>query len=170
MRQLGLSTTDEVPSEATLEAYHEMFELPMPDDMIEAITELYGWSLDTIRGCSPPVVGMSGGHLIEASPRGLLLCALRLEVPSTATLETFPAGRGPFPLRRGFSLALRLQRPCRGRRPLAPVCLHLALAIPPLVTLTTGHTLPLRQPNLLFPVSVHCSSFPSSLLAPPQRR
>jgi hypothetical protein len=66
MRQLGLTTAVEAPLDAALEAYHKMFELPMTDDMIEAITEPYGWSLAMIRGCSPPVVGMSGGHLIEA--------------------------------------------------------------------------------------------------------
>jgi hypothetical protein len=66
MRKLGLITGDEAPSEAALEAYHRMFELPMTDDMIEAIAELYGWTLDTIRGCSPPLLGVSGGRLIAA--------------------------------------------------------------------------------------------------------
>jgi hypothetical protein len=66
MRKLGLLTGDEAPSEAAPEAYHKMFELPMTDDMIEAIAELYGSTLDTIRGCSPPPLGLSGGHLVEA--------------------------------------------------------------------------------------------------------
>jgi hypothetical protein len=65
MRKLGLISRDEAPSLAALEAYHKMFELPMTDDMIEEISELYGWSLATIRGCSPPLVGMSGGRLVE---------------------------------------------------------------------------------------------------------
>jgi hypothetical protein len=42
MRKLGLLSGDEAQSEAALEAYHKMFELPMMDDMIEAIEELYG--------------------------------------------------------------------------------------------------------------------------------
>ncbi|KAK1620921.1 hypothetical protein QYE76_026438 [Lolium multiflorum] len=66
MRKLGLLQGDEAPSEAALEAYHKMYELPLTDDMIEAIAEFYGWSLSTIRGCSPPLLGMSGGRLIEA--------------------------------------------------------------------------------------------------------
>jgi hypothetical protein len=66
MRKLGLLSGDEASSEAALEAYHKMFELPMTDDMIEAIAELYGWSLATIRGCSPPLLGLSGGRLVEA--------------------------------------------------------------------------------------------------------
>jgi hypothetical protein len=41
MRKLGLLSGDEAPSEAALEAYHKMFELPMTDDMIKAIAELY---------------------------------------------------------------------------------------------------------------------------------
>jgi hypothetical protein len=43
-----------------------MYELPLTDNMIEAIAEFYGCSLDVIRGCSPPLLGMSGGRLIEA--------------------------------------------------------------------------------------------------------
>jgi hypothetical protein len=66
MRKLGLLKGDEAPSEAALEAYHKMYELPLMDDMIEAIAEFYGWSLSTIRGCSPPLLGMTGGRLIEA--------------------------------------------------------------------------------------------------------
>jgi hypothetical protein len=66
MRKLGLLEGDEAPSEAALEAYHKMYELPLTDDMIEAITEFYGWSLSTIRGCSPPQLGMTGGRLIKA--------------------------------------------------------------------------------------------------------
>jgi hypothetical protein len=66
MRKLGLLKGDEAPSEAALEAYHKMYELPLTDDMIEAIAEFYGWSLSTIRGCSPPLLGMTGGRLIEA--------------------------------------------------------------------------------------------------------
>jgi hypothetical protein len=45
MRKLGLITGDEAPSAAALEAYHKMYELPLTDDMIEAIAEFYGWSL-----------------------------------------------------------------------------------------------------------------------------
>jgi hypothetical protein len=66
MRKLGLLEGGEAPSEAALEAYHKMYELPLTDDMIEAIAEFYGWSLSTIRGCSPPQLGMTGGRLIEA--------------------------------------------------------------------------------------------------------
>jgi hypothetical protein len=66
MRKLGLLKGDEAPSEAALEAYHKMYELPLMDDMIEAIAEFYGWSLSTIRGCSPPLLGMTGRRLIEA--------------------------------------------------------------------------------------------------------
>jgi hypothetical protein len=66
MRKLGLLKGDEAPSAAALEAYHKMYELPLTDDMIEAIAEFYGWSLSTIRGCSPPMLGMTGGRLIEA--------------------------------------------------------------------------------------------------------
>ena len=65
MRKLGLISGDELPSEAALEAYRRMYDLPLTDDMIEAVAELYGWSLSTIRGCSPPLVGASGGHFIE---------------------------------------------------------------------------------------------------------
>jgi hypothetical protein len=54
MRKLGMIIGDEAPSEAALEAYHRMFE-----------AELNSWSLSTIRGCLPPLVGMSGGRLIE---------------------------------------------------------------------------------------------------------
>jgi hypothetical protein len=66
MRKLGLLSGDEAPSTAALEAYHKMYELPLTDDMIEAIAEFYGWTLSTIRGCSPPMLGMSGGRLVEA--------------------------------------------------------------------------------------------------------
>jgi hypothetical protein len=66
MRKLGLLKGDEAPSEAALEAYRRMYELPLTDDIIEAIAEFYGWSLETIRGCSPPLLGMTGGRLIEA--------------------------------------------------------------------------------------------------------
>jgi hypothetical protein len=51
---------------AALEAYHKVYELPLTDDMIEAIAEFYGWTLSSIRGCSPPILGMSGGRLVEA--------------------------------------------------------------------------------------------------------
>jgi hypothetical protein len=66
MRKLGLLSGDEAPSAAALEAYHKMYELPLTDDMIEAIAEFYGWTLATIRGCSPPMLGMLGGRLVEA--------------------------------------------------------------------------------------------------------
>jgi hypothetical protein len=66
MHKLGLIKGDEAPSEVALQAYHKMFELAMTDDMIGSIAELYGWLLATIRGCSPPMFGMMGGHLIEA--------------------------------------------------------------------------------------------------------
>jgi hypothetical protein len=66
MLKLGLLTGDEAPSMAALEAYYKMYELPLTDDMIEAIDEFYGWTLSTIRGCSPPMLGMSGGRLMEA--------------------------------------------------------------------------------------------------------
>ena len=66
MRKLGLAWGDEAPNAAALEAYHKMFELPMTEDMIEAIAELYRWSLSTLRGCSPSTMGMSGGRLVEA--------------------------------------------------------------------------------------------------------
>ncbi|KAK1606657.1 hypothetical protein QYE76_030330 [Lolium multiflorum] len=66
MRKLGLLKGDEAPSATALEAYHKMYELHLTDDMIEAIAEFYGWSLSTIRGCSPPMLGMTGGRLIEA--------------------------------------------------------------------------------------------------------
>jgi hypothetical protein len=66
MRKLGLISGDEAPSEATLAAYHKMYELPMTDNLIEVVAELYGWMLSTIRGCSPPLVGQSGGRLVVA--------------------------------------------------------------------------------------------------------
>jgi hypothetical protein len=66
MRKLGLLTGDDAPSVAALEAYHKMYKLPLTDDMIEAIAEFYGWSLSSITGCSPPLLGMSGGLLVEA--------------------------------------------------------------------------------------------------------
>ena len=66
MRKLGLIKGDEAPTEAAMEAYHKMFEMPLTEDMIEAIAELYGWSLSTLRGCSPPLMGTPGGRLIEA--------------------------------------------------------------------------------------------------------
>jgi hypothetical protein len=65
MRKLGLISGDEAPTEAALDAYHKMYELPLTDDMIEAIAEFYGWTLSSIRGCSPPMLGMSGGRLVE---------------------------------------------------------------------------------------------------------
>jgi hypothetical protein len=43
-----------------------MFELTLTDDMIEAIGELYGWSLSAIRGCDTPMPVMSGGRLVVA--------------------------------------------------------------------------------------------------------
>jgi hypothetical protein len=45
-----------------MEAYYRMFQLPLTDDMDEAIVELNRWSLTMIRGCSPPMMGMMGGH------------------------------------------------------------------------------------------------------------
>jgi hypothetical protein len=66
MRKLGLLSGDETPSEAAVEAYHKLFLTPLTDDMIEAIAELYGWSLETLRGCSPPSAGLSGGQLVAA--------------------------------------------------------------------------------------------------------
>jgi hypothetical protein len=66
MRKLGLLSGDEAPSVAALEAYHKMYELPLTDDMIEATAEFYGWTLSLIRGCSPPLLGLSGGRLVEA--------------------------------------------------------------------------------------------------------
>jgi len=66
LRKLGLITGDEAPSEAAMEAYRRMFETPLTDDMIEAVGELYGWSLSAIRGCATPSMGMSGGRLVEA--------------------------------------------------------------------------------------------------------
>jgi hypothetical protein len=66
MRKLGLLSGDEAPSTAALDAYHKMYELPLMDDMIEAIAEFYRWTLSSIRGCSPPLLGMSGGRLVEA--------------------------------------------------------------------------------------------------------
>jgi hypothetical protein len=36
------------------------------DDMIEAIAEFYRWTLSLIGGCSPLLMGMSGGRLLEA--------------------------------------------------------------------------------------------------------
>ena len=66
MRKLGLALGDEAPNAAALEAYHKLFDLPMIEDMIEAIAELYGWSLSTLRGCSPSMMRMPGGRLVEA--------------------------------------------------------------------------------------------------------
>jgi hypothetical protein len=66
MRKLGLIKGDEEPSVEAMEAYHRMYELPLSEDMVEAIAELYGWSLSMIRGCSLPLVGPLGGRLVEA--------------------------------------------------------------------------------------------------------
>jgi len=66
---LGLISGDEAPSEATLEAYHRMFEMPLTDEMIEAVGELYGWSLCAIKGCVMPSMDMSGGRLLVACIR-----------------------------------------------------------------------------------------------------
>lgn len=66
MHKLGLISGDEAPSEAALEAYRMMFETPITEDVIEAVAELYGWSLSAIRGCATPLPGMSGGHLVVA--------------------------------------------------------------------------------------------------------
>ena len=49
MRKLGLISGDEAPSMAALEAYHKLFEVPLSKDMIEAIGELYRWTLSAIR-------------------------------------------------------------------------------------------------------------------------
>lgn len=51
MCKLGMITGDEASSEAALEAYYMMSQLPLTD-MIEAIVKLYGCSLLSIRGCS----------------------------------------------------------------------------------------------------------------------
>jgi len=65
MRKLGLIAQDEAPSEAALEAFHRMFETPLMDEMMEAVGELYGWTLSAIRGCATPLPGaVSGGHLV----------------------------------------------------------------------------------------------------------
>jgi hypothetical protein len=66
MRKLGLISGDEGPTDAELEAYRRVFETPLTDEMLEAIAELYGWSLQLIRGCSPPQLGTSGGRLVAA--------------------------------------------------------------------------------------------------------
>jgi hypothetical protein len=58
MHMLGLLNGDE----AAMEAYYRMFQLPLTDDMDEAIVELNRWSLTMIRGCFPPMMGMMGGH------------------------------------------------------------------------------------------------------------
>lgn len=64
MRKLGLIAEDEAPSKAALDAFHRMFETPLSDDMIEAVGELYGWTLSAIRGCAEPMTGIPGGHLV----------------------------------------------------------------------------------------------------------
>uniref|UniRef100_A0ACD5YU04 Uncharacterized protein n=1 Tax=Avena sativa TaxID=4498 RepID=A0ACD5YU04_AVESA len=65
MRKLGLIAQDEAPSDVALEAFHRMFETPLTDEMIEAVGELYGWTLSAIRGCATPLPGeLSGGHLV----------------------------------------------------------------------------------------------------------
>jgi hypothetical protein len=64
MRKLGLLEGDEAPSEAALEAYHKMYELPLTDDMIEAIAVL---RVDTFvdQRLLPTTAGVVGW-----SPRG----------------------------------------------------------------------------------------------------
>ncbi|KAK1616789.1 hypothetical protein QYE76_022306 [Lolium multiflorum] len=66
MRKPGLIFEDEAPSGVALAAYHKMYKLPMTDNMIEAVAELYGWTLSTIRGYSPHLVGHSGDRLVAA--------------------------------------------------------------------------------------------------------
>jgi hypothetical protein len=66
MRKLGLLPGDEPPSSEALEAYRRLFELPLTDDMIAAIGELYGWSLSSIKSCAMPPPEMSGGRLMVA--------------------------------------------------------------------------------------------------------
>jgi hypothetical protein len=66
MRKLGLLPDDAPPSVEAMEAYHKLFELPLTDDMIEAIGELYGWSLSSIKGCGMPPPELSGGRLMVA--------------------------------------------------------------------------------------------------------
>lgn len=64
LQKLGFISSDEAPSEEAMEAYHRMFETPLMEDMFEAIGELYGWSLLTIRGCAALMPGLAGGHLM----------------------------------------------------------------------------------------------------------
>jgi hypothetical protein len=66
MHKLGLLPGDEPPSSEALEAYRRLFELPLMDDMIAAIGEVYGWSLSSIKGCAMPSPKMSGGRLMVA--------------------------------------------------------------------------------------------------------
>jgi hypothetical protein len=52
MCKFSLISGDEAPSDVAPEAYSRIFKMPLMDEMIEAIAELYGWSLAMIRGCS----------------------------------------------------------------------------------------------------------------------
>jgi hypothetical protein len=66
MRKLGLLPDDAAPSAEAVEAYHKLFELSLTDDMIEVISQLYGWSLSLIKGCGMPPPEISGGRLMVA--------------------------------------------------------------------------------------------------------
>jgi hypothetical protein len=64
LRKLGIIEGDEISNEAIV-AYHRLFEVPLEDDMIEAIAELYGWSLGSLSGDQEPELEAVGGSLIE---------------------------------------------------------------------------------------------------------
>jgi hypothetical protein len=70
MRKLGLISEDETPSEATLAAYHKMYESPMTNIMIEAVAELYGWTLSTIM--IHGLFATSGGSVGWSPHRGVI--------------------------------------------------------------------------------------------------
>jgi hypothetical protein len=49
----------------TIAAYHRLFEMPLEDDMIEAMADLYGWSLGSLTDDPGVAMAPAGGSLIE---------------------------------------------------------------------------------------------------------
>lgn len=49
----------------TIAAYHRLFEMPLEDDMIEAMADLYGWSLGSLTDDPRVAMAPTGDSLIE---------------------------------------------------------------------------------------------------------
>jgi hypothetical protein len=65
LRKLGVIEGDESISDEAIAAYHRLFEMPLEDDMIEAMADLYGWSLGSLTDDPGVAMAPAGGSLIE---------------------------------------------------------------------------------------------------------